>query len=151
MDVQVNRNPQVNERGPRKLSNAFNGTSDTLRGEFAHFSYESATQRFMTDKQVKCRRVLQLCLSGAFAMGLLSLVALYASQARIICTHKTQSNWRSYKTYPLFLWIKTSFVTSQQTLLIQRICTLLRAALRHSKGFNVRVEIMTYSLSACLH
>ncbi len=70
---------RINERAPRKLSNAFNGTSDTLLGEFAHFSYESATQRFMTDKQVKCRRVLQLCLSGAFAMGLLSLVALYAS------------------------------------------------------------------------
>ncbi|MCV5802877.1 hypothetical protein OFN34_29195, partial [Escherichia coli] len=45
---------RINERAPRKLSNAFNGTSDTLRGEFAHFSYESATQRFMTDKQVKC-------------------------------------------------------------------------------------------------
>ena len=67
------------ERVPKKNSNAFNGTGDTLRGEFAHFSYESATQRFMTGKQVKYRRVLQLCLSGAFAMGLLSLVALYAS------------------------------------------------------------------------
>jgi hypothetical protein len=68
-----------NERVPRKNSNAFNGTSDTLRGEFAHFSYENATRRFMTDKQVKYRRVLQLCLIGTFAMGLLSLVALYAS------------------------------------------------------------------------
>ncbi|WP_347364511.1 hypothetical protein [Vibrio vulnificus] len=69
---------KINERAPGKPSNAFNGTSDTLRGEFAHFSYESATRRFMTDKQVKFRRMLQLCLSGALAMGLLSLAALYA-------------------------------------------------------------------------
>ncbi|ELT7570176.1 hypothetical protein R9Y00_002133 [Vibrio cholerae] len=55
------------------------GTDSTLRGEFAHFRYEAAALRFMSDTAGAKRRIYQLVFSATVAAGALTMLAAWTT------------------------------------------------------------------------
>lgn len=55
------------------------GTDNTLRGEFAHFRYEAAALRFMSNAAGAKRRIYQLVFAATVAAGVLTLLAAWTT------------------------------------------------------------------------